>query len=58
MTSVRAVRRRIGPDNRTNVLELDDRARVYRIEPAILEGLRRAFDLADARPDLLRQPSP
>jgi hypothetical protein len=55
LTSVRAVRRRIGPDNRTNVLELDDRARVYRIEPALVEGLKRAFDLAEARPDLLRR---
>lgn len=58
LTSVRAVRRRIGPDNRTNVLELDDRARVYRIESVLLAGLKRAFDLAAARPDLLRQPSP
>ncbi|MFF4260405.1 hypothetical protein ACFY1L_55735 [Streptomyces sp. NPDC001663] len=58
LTSVRAVRRRIGPDNRTRVLELDDRVRVYRIEPAIMEGLKRAFDLAEARPDLLREPSP
>jgi hypothetical protein len=55
LTSVRAERRRIGPDNNTRVLELDDRIRVYRIEPALLEGLKRAFDLADARPDLLRQ---
>ncbi|WP_367325960.1 hypothetical protein [Streptomyces sp. HUAS ZL42] len=55
LTSIRAVRRRIGPDNKTKVLELDDRVRVYRIEPAIVEGLKRAFDLADARPDLLRQ---
>lgn len=55
LTSVRAVRRRVGPDNNTRVLELDERVRVYRIEPALVEGLRRAFDLADARPDLLRQ---
>jgi hypothetical protein len=55
LTSVRAVRRRIGPANRTNVLELDDRARVYRIEHALLEGLKRAFDLAEVRSDLLRQ---
>ncbi|MET9913400.1 hypothetical protein ABZZ74_42705 [Streptomyces sp. NPDC006476] len=54
LTSVRAVRRRIGPDNRTKVLELDDRVRVYRIEPALVAGLQRAFVLADARPDLLR----
>ncbi|MEU3342423.1 hypothetical protein [Streptomyces sp. NPDC006668] len=55
LTSVRAVRRRIGPDNNTRLLELDDRVRVYRIEPALVPGLQRAFDLADARPDLLRQ---
>ncbi|WP_328980637.1 hypothetical protein [Streptomyces canus] len=55
LTSVRAVRRRVGPDNRSNLLERDDRRRIYWIEPALLEGLNRAFDLADARPDLLRQ---
>ncbi|MFF7551238.1 hypothetical protein ACFZCU_47765 [Streptomyces canus] len=33
----------------------DDRRRIYWIEPALLEGLKRAFDLADARPDVLRQ---
>ncbi|MGW2571663.1 hypothetical protein [Streptomyces sp. NPDC001537] len=37
------------------MLGLDDRVRVYRIEPVLVEGLQRAFDLADARPDLLRQ---
>ncbi|MGW0580468.1 hypothetical protein ACWD25_31940 [Streptomyces sp. NPDC002920] len=46
---------RIGPDNRTDVLELDDRVRVHQIEPAIVEGRKRAFALADARPDLLRK---
>ncbi|WP_405524503.1 hypothetical protein [Streptomyces canus] len=55
LTSIRAVRRRIGPDNRSNVLERDDRTRIHWIEPALLEGLKRAFDLADARHDLLRQ---
>ncbi|WP_055534638.1 hypothetical protein [Streptomyces graminilatus] len=55
LTSIRAVRRRIGPGSKTNVLELDDRIRAYRIEPVLVEGLKRAFDLADARPDLLRQ---
>lgn len=29
----------------------------FPLEPALLEGLKRAFDLADARPDLLRQES-
>ena len=55
LTSVRAVRRRVGPDNRSNVLERDEGRRLYLIEPALMEGLKRAFDLADARPDLLRQ---
>lgn len=55
LNSIRAVRHRVGPDNRSNVLEPDDRRRIYRIEPALLEGLKRAFDLADSRPDLLRQ---
>ncbi|GHE76652.1 hypothetical protein GCM10018771_68470 [Streptomyces cellulosae] len=50
LTFVRAVRRRIGPDN-TSLLELGDRIRVYRIEPALIEGLQRAFALADARSD-------
>ncbi|MFK4103248.1 hypothetical protein ACI2L1_24835 [Streptomyces sp. NPDC019531] len=55
LTSIRAVRRRVGPDNRSNLLERDDRRRIYWIEPALLEGLKRAFDLAEARLDLLRQ---
>ncbi|WP_405853831.1 hypothetical protein OG407_00250 [Streptomyces sp. NBC_01515] len=55
LTSIRAVRRWVGPDNRADVLERDERARIYRIEPVFVEGLNRAFDLADARPDLLCQ---
>ncbi|MFJ9729316.1 hypothetical protein ACIRP3_41895 [Streptomyces sp. NPDC101209] len=55
LTSIRAVRRRIGPDNNTRLLELDDRVRGYRIEPALIDGLQRTFALADARPDLLRR---
>ncbi len=53
LTSIRAVRRRVGPDNRSNLLERNDRRRIHWIDPALLEGLKRAFDLADARPDLL-----
>ncbi|MEU9737179.1 hypothetical protein [Streptomyces sp. NPDC048002] len=52
LTSLRAVRRRVGPDKRSNLLQRDDHRR---IEPALLEGFRRAFDLADIRPDLLHQ---
>ncbi|MFF7550843.1 hypothetical protein ACFZCU_45650 [Streptomyces canus] len=55
LTSIRAVRRRVGPDNRSNLLERDDRRRIYWIEPALLEGLTHAFDLAEARSDVLRQ---
>jgi hypothetical protein len=54
-TSIRAVWRRVGPDNRSNLLERDDRRRLYWSEPALLEGLKRTFDLAEARPDLLCQ---
>ena len=31
-------RGRVGPDNRVNVLEHDDRARAYPIEPFLVEG--------------------
>ncbi|MET7738513.1 hypothetical protein ABZT02_45805 [Streptomyces sp. NPDC005402] len=55
LTSIRAVRRRIGPDNRTQLLERDESVRLYRIEPALVDGLKRVFDLAEIRPDLLRQ---
>ncbi|MYV40760.1 hypothetical protein GT030_18265 [Streptomyces sp. SID1328] len=52
--------RRVGPDNNPRLLELDDRIRVYRIEPALIEGLQRAFALADAPSDQrpARHPSP
>ncbi|MFE2216603.1 hypothetical protein ACFW93_32280 [Streptomyces canus] len=55
LTSIRAVRRRVGPGNRSNLLERDDCRRIYWIGSSLLEGLKRAFDLADARPDLLRR---
>jgi len=55
LTSVCAVRRRIDADGRSDLLQRDDRRRIYRIEPALVEGLKRAFGLADARPDLLRR---
>ncbi|MFE2219780.1 hypothetical protein ACFW93_48805 [Streptomyces canus] len=56
LTSIGAVRRRVGPDNRSNLLGRDDRRRIYWIEPALLEGLKRAFGLAEARPDLCQEP--
>ncbi|MEV8547686.1 hypothetical protein [Streptomyces sp. NPDC051572] len=54
LTSIRAVRRRIGPDSRSMLLERDERARIYCIAPVLVDGHQRAFALADARPDLLR----
>ncbi|MEV7739702.1 hypothetical protein AB0O75_48110 [Streptomyces sp. NPDC088921] len=38
LTSLRAVRGRVGPDNRYGVVERDDRRRIYWIEPALLES--------------------
>ncbi|MDQ0408681.1 hypothetical protein ABVB69_34960 [Streptomyces sp. NPDC000349] len=54
LTSVQAVVRRLGPDNRAKLLQRDEQARVYRIDRKLLEPLRRVFALADARTDLLR----
>ncbi|MFE9647468.1 hypothetical protein ACFYO0_25795 [Streptomyces sp. NPDC006365] len=54
LTSFKAVQRRVGPDGAHPLLQRDERARRYRIEAALVAGLRRAFALADARPDLLR----
>ncbi|MEV6183298.1 hypothetical protein [Streptomyces sp. NPDC052015] len=55
LTSVQAVQRRIGPAGAARLLQRDERARIYRIDPALVEGLQRAFALADDRPDLMRQ---
>ncbi|WP_405933607.1 hypothetical protein [Streptomyces sp. NBC_00827] len=54
LTSVQAVQRRIGPTGADRLLQRDERARLYRIDRPLVEGLTRAFALADARPDLLR----
>ncbi|MGQ5668588.1 hypothetical protein [Streptomyces sp. ECR2.10] len=54
LTSVRAVQRHVGPATAGRLLQLDERARLYRIDRPLVEGLTRAFALADARPDLLR----
>ncbi|MFE5375138.1 ferredoxin [Streptomyces mirabilis] len=54
LTSVKAVQRRVGPDGADPLFQRDGRARRYRIDDALVAGLRRAFALADARPDLLR----
>ncbi|MGW5434050.1 hypothetical protein ACWET9_44035 [Streptomyces sp. NPDC004059] len=55
LTSVRAVQRHVGPAGAGRLLQLDVRARVYRIDRALVDGLSRAFAFADARPDLMRR---
>ncbi|MEU9167779.1 hypothetical protein AB0D34_08290 [Streptomyces sp. NPDC048420] len=54
MTRVKAVQRRVGPDGADPLLPHDGRARRYRIDGFLVAVLQRAFALADARPDLLR----
>ena len=62
LTSFQAVQRRVGPAGSTSsarLLQRDERARLYHIDRVLVEGLRRAFAIADARPDLLRsEPTP
>lgn len=55
LTSVKAVQRHVGPAGAAHLLQRDERARLYRIERAVVEGLVRAFALADLRPDLMRR---
>jgi hypothetical protein len=55
LTSVKAVQRRLGPAGAGHLLQRDEQARLYRIDRALVEGLRRAFALADCRPDLMRR---
>ncbi|MFM9499018.1 hypothetical protein ACKI1Q_36125 [Streptomyces galilaeus] len=55
LTSVQAVQRRVGPSDARKLLQRDKRARLYGIDRPLVEGLNRAFALADARPDLLRR---
>ncbi|MBO3682501.1 hypothetical protein J5X86_47450 [Streptomyces sp. NEAU-YJ-81] len=54
LTSIKAVQRRVAPTGASRLLQRNERARFYHIDRALVEGLRRAFVLADARPDLLR----
>ncbi len=58
LTSIKAVQRRIAPDSTGPLLQRDERARLYRIDDALVPGLTRAFAMADARPDLLRGSAP
>jgi hypothetical protein len=55
LTSVQAVQRRIGPPGAERLLQRDERARIYRIDRALVEGLKRAFSLTEDRPDLMRR---
>lgn len=54
LTSIKAVQRRIGPDEAGPPLQRHERARRYRIDDTLVAPLTRAFAMADARPDLLR----
>ena len=54
LTSIQAVQCRVGPTSAPRLLQRDERARLYHIDPTLVEGLRRVFAIADARPDLLR----
>ncbi|MEU5273320.1 hypothetical protein AB0G77_33340 [Streptomyces hygroscopicus] len=58
LTSFQAVQRRVAPTGAPRLLQRDERARLYQIDPALVEGLQRAFAIADARPDLLRRAEP
>lgn len=58
LTSMRAVQRHVGPVGAHQLLQRDERARLYRIDRVLVKGLHRAFVLADARPDLLRREPP
>ncbi|MFD0007126.1 hypothetical protein ACFVJ4_32505 [Streptomyces sp. NPDC127178] len=58
LTSVKAVQRHVGPASTHPLLQRDERARLYRIDDALISGFARALAMADLRPDLLRgQPS-
>ncbi|MGW3652453.1 hypothetical protein [Streptomyces sp. NPDC000878] len=54
LTSIKAVQCRLGPDGAGPLLQWEERARLYRIDDALVAGLTRAFAMADVRPDLLR----
>ncbi|WP_244328964.1 hypothetical protein [Streptomyces marokkonensis] len=54
LTSLAAAQRRIGPIDTDPLLQRNEHTRRYRTDPVLVEGLRRAFTLADTRPYLLR----
>ncbi|MDG9709417.1 hypothetical protein [Streptomyces sp. DH10] len=43
LTSIRAVKRRVGPAGAHQLLQRHERARPYRIDRPLLEGLQRAY---------------
>ncbi|WP_257027318.1 MULTISPECIES: hypothetical protein [unclassified Streptomyces] len=49
------MQRRVGPAGAHQLLQRDQRARLCRIDRGLVEGLQRAFALADLRLDLLRR---
>ncbi|WP_413804528.1 hypothetical protein [Streptomyces sp. OE57] len=54
LTSVQTAQRRIAPTGAPRLLQRDERTRPYQIDRALVEGLRRAFAIADTRLELLR----
>ncbi|WP_151476043.1 hypothetical protein [Streptomyces albicerus] len=56
LTRVRAVRPRVGPPGPDRLLRQDERARFHRAGRVLVEGLMRAFTVADVRPDSRRAP--
>ncbi|MDG9709248.1 hypothetical protein [Streptomyces sp. DH10] len=52
------MQRRVGPAGAHQLLQRDERARLYRIDRVLVDGLQRAYVLADARSDLLRREPP
>jgi hypothetical protein len=53
LTSVDAVRKQVSPSAYRPIVS-DEKQHVYRLDPRIAQGLRKAFEVADAHPHLLR----
>jgi hypothetical protein len=56
LTRVRAVQHRVGPPGADRLLRQDERARFHRVGRVLVEGLRRAFTVADVLPHSRRAP--
>ncbi|GHE15214.1 hypothetical protein [Streptomyces alanosinicus] len=48
------MQRHVGPAGADRLLQRDERARLYCIDRILVDGLARAFAMAETRPDLLR----